>query len=167
MNRSALAPAVTLIFCAMTATAAFAQSKPAAATKPAPSATASQPAKTAPATAPAPPAKAKWVAPIKGIATVDVVKGQPKRVGEEIVTVLKVKNTSTGSIALFRIDEYWYNKKQEVVSGDTQRWTKPFLPGEVIEMTLRSPVKPDLFQNTYNFGHANGQIKPTVVKAFK
>ena len=35
------------------------------------------------------------------------------------------------------------------------------------EVTLRSPVKPDIYTNTYNFAHANGQIKPTVVKAFK
>jgi hypothetical protein len=165
MTRSALAPAVTLVFCAVTVTAAFAQSKPAASTKPAPAAT-SQPAKAAPTT-PAPPARTKWVAPIKGIATVEVVKGTPKKVGEEIVTVLKVKNTSTGSIALFRIDEYWYDKKRDVVSGDTFRYTKLFAPGEVIEATLKSPVKPGLDTNTYNFAHANGQVKPTVVKAFK
>ncbi len=153
MNRSALAPAVTFVLCAVTATAAFAQSKPAA-------------SQAAPTT-PAPAAKAKWVAPIKGIATVEIVKSTPKKVGDEIVTVLKVKNTSSGSIALFRVDEYWYDKKQQVVSGDTQRWPKPFYPGDVIEITLRSPVKPELYMNTYNFAHANGQIKPTVVKAFK
>ena len=162
MNRSALAPAVTFVSCAVLATAAFAQSKPAA-TKPAVPANVSQAAQTTPA----PPAKAKWVAPIKGIATVEVLKGTPKKVGDEIVTVLKVKNTSSGAIALFRIDEYWYDKNQQVVSGDTQRHTKLFLPGEVIELTLKSPVKPNLFQNTYNFAHANGQVKPTVVKAFK
>lgn len=167
MNRSAFAPAVTLVFCAVTATAAFAQStKPGASAKPPAPASTSQPAKAAPTT-PAPPARAKWVAPIKGIATVDVVKGTPKKIGGEIVTVLRVKNTSSGSIALFRVDEYWYDKKQQVVSGDTQRVPKPFYPGDIIEITLRSPVKPDLYMNTYNFAHANGQIKPTVVKAFK
>lgn len=168
MNRSALAPAVTLVFCAVFATAAFAQgTKPGGSAKPAAPAKSAQPAQATPANPQSPPARAKWVAPIKGIATVDVQRGQPKKVGNEIVTVLKVKNTSSGAIALFRVDEYWYDKKQQVVSGDTCRWTKPFYPGDVIECTLRSPVKPDLFQNTYNFAHANGQVKPTVVKALK
>jgi hypothetical protein len=165
MTRSAFALAVTVVFCAFSVTSAVAQTSkaPAKSTAPAKSA---QAAPAAPTT-PAPPAKAKWVAPIKGIATVDVIKGTPKKVGTDIVTVLKVKNTSTGSIALFRIDEYWYDKKQQVVSGDTFRYPKPFNPGDVIEVTLRSPVKPDIYTNTYNFAHANGQIKPTVVKAFK
>jgi hypothetical protein len=166
MNRSALAPAVTVLFCAVTVTAAFAQTNKAAAKPAAQATTTSQPAKAAPTT-PAPPARAKWVAPIKGIATVDVIKGTPKRSGGDIVTVLKVKNTSSGSIALFRVDEYWYDKKQQVVSGDTQRWPKPFYPGDVIEITLKSPDKKECFMNTYNFAHANGGIKPTVVKAFK
>ncbi len=166
MNRSALAHAATVVFCAVTVTATYAQTKPAASARPAAPAKTSQPAKAAPTT-PAPPARAKWVAPIKGIATVEVVKGTPKKVGDEIVTLLKIKNTSAGAIALFRVDEYWYDKTQQVVSGDTQRYPKLFLPGEIIELTLRSPVKPNLFQNTYNFAHANGQIKPTVVKAFK
>jgi len=160
MTRSAFAPAAVLICSfavAIAAVQATSQSKAAAQT----------PAtKAAPATTPAPAAPAKFVRPVKGRATVDYVQGAPKVIGNEIVTVMKVKNTSPGSIALFKIDEYWYDKGKppKVVTGDTERWLKPFNPGEIIELTMKSPKKPDLYMNQYQFSHANGDIKPTKVK---
>ena len=151
MNRSAFVPALTLTFCAAVATAAFAQAKPAA------QATA----------APAPAAKARWAAPIKGIANIQVIQGTSKKVGTDIVTVIKVKNMSSAPIAGLRADEYWYDKKLKVVSGDTQRYMKPFNPGEVIELTMKSPVKPDLYRSSINFVHANGKINVKAVKKFE
>jgi hypothetical protein len=53
------------------------------------------------------------------------------------------------------------------VTGDTFRYPKPFNPGDVIEVTLRSPAKPDAYQNQWNFAHANGQVKPNKVKDIK
>jgi hypothetical protein len=157
MNRSAFAPAAVLLSCCLGAPAVFAQTKPAP----------QQPvAKAAPTTASAPAAPAKFYRPIKGIATVDFIQGPSKHIGPDIVTVFKVKNTSAGSIGLFKIDEYWYNKKPEVVSGDSQPWRKPFNPGDIIELTLKSPYKPDLYQSKYMFSHAGGDIKPTAVKKF-
>jgi hypothetical protein len=112
------------------------------------------------------PARAKWVPPIKGIATVEVIPGTSKKVGNDIVTVLKVKNVSTGAIALLRVDEYWFDKSLKTVSGDTQRHRQPLYPGEIVEMTMRSPVKPNLYRNTFNFSHANGKIEVKTVKKF-
>jgi hypothetical protein len=156
MIRSAVASALAVVFSAGIATQAFAQSKPAAQ---APAATA------APA---APAAKAKWVAPIKGDATVQMIKSDSKHVGKEIVTNFKIKNVSSGAIALFRIDEYWYNngQKPEMVTGDTQRYMKPIMPGEIIEMTTRSPAKPGAARSQWSFSHANGKIVPKVVNKF-
>ena len=119
-----------------------------------------------PATQPAPATRAKWVAPVKGIATVEVIPGLSKKVGDEMVTVLKVKNVSNGSIALLRVDEYWFDKSLKTVSGDTQRHRQPLNPGEVVEITMRSPVKPNLYKNTFNFSHANGKVEVKTVKKF-
>jgi hypothetical protein len=147
MHRSVFAPAVALLFCAVTVSTAFAQAKPAA-----------QPQ------TPAPAAPAKFVPPVKGVATIEVMRGQSKRVGKEIITPLKIKNTSTGSISLLKIDELWYNKKRDMVTAGDFRYKKPFLPGEIIDVEIRSPVvgEPDVSQLT--FTHANGKVDFKTVK---
>jgi hypothetical protein len=158
MTRFAFASAAACLACALTAPAAFAQSKAAAApvTKAAP-------------TTPAPAAPAKFVRPIKGLANVEVIPGNPKKVGLDLITVMKVKNTSAGAISLLKIDEYWYDKKLQVVTGDSEAYRKPFQPGEVIEITLKSPIKPgmDLYKSQYKFSHAGGEVKPKTVKKFE
>ena len=116
----------------------------------------------------APAAKAAYVPPVKGLATLDVIYGSSKKVGQEMVTVLKIKNTSKGSINLLKLDEYWYDQKMKIVSGSQYAHTKaPVLPGEVIEVTLRAPVQPGMQQNQVMFRHANGDAKATKVTAFK
>jgi len=82
------------------------------------------------------------------------------------VTVLKIRNKSSAAISLLKVDEYWYDKKMQVVSGDSQAYRKPFNPGEIIEITMKSPVKPDLYKNQFAFSHANGDVKAKGVKKF-
>lgn len=125
--------------------------------------------KAAPAPAPAAPAApARFVKSMKGVATVDFVEAATKTVGTDVVTVLKVKNTSPLAISLFKVDEYWYNKKRppEVVSGDTYKNLKPFMPGEILEVTLKAPKKPgeEFYMSQYQFSHAGGEVKPNRVK---
>lgn len=120
-----------------------------------------------PATPPqAPPAAAaRFVPPIRGVAELGILPPVTKRAGKEVVTVIKIKNLSTsGSIAGLKVDEYWYDKAGNPVSGDTFRYRKPLLPGEVIEVTLRTPVNPKMDRNQYNFTHANGDIKTKRMK---
>jgi hypothetical protein len=167
MKHIRFAPAVVLVTSFAAASTAFAQSKTPVA-KPAGAQTAGQ-APAAPgaiAAAQAPATRAKWVKPIKGIASIEVIQGVPKRIGPDIVTVVKVKNTSDGSIGLLKVDEYWYNKKLAVVTGDTQRYNKPFNPGDVIEVTMKSPVKPDLYRSQLAFSHAGGAVQAKGVKKF-
>jgi hypothetical protein len=114
----------------------------------------------------APAAPAKWVAPIKGLAHIEVMNGASKKVGGNIVTVTKVKNVSDGAIALLRMDELWYNSKREQVTGDTFVLRRPLMPGEIIEITTKSPVKPDIQQSQYMFSHANGKMDVKRVKTF-
>jgi hypothetical protein len=153
MTRFAVALALAVITSAATAVAAFAQAAPSAAT---------------PASNPPPAARARWVAPIKGDAAVQIIKSESKRSGKEIVTNFKVKNVSSGAIALLRIDEYWYdnNPKPTIVTADTQRWMKPILPGEIVEMTTRAPAKPGATRSQWTFSHANGKVVPKMVKKF-
>jgi hypothetical protein len=115
----------------------------------------------------APASQAKFVPPIRGQAELGFLKPITKRVKEEIVTIIKVKNLSTtGSIAGLKVDEYWYDKAGDPVTGDTFRYRKPLMPGEVIEVTLRTPVNPKMDRNQYNFSHANGTIKTKSMPKF-
>jgi hypothetical protein len=116
----------------------------------------------------APAKPAKYIPPVKGVATIEVIQMPSKRVGKEMVTVIKVRNTSKGAINLLKADEYWYDNKMQIVSGSQYAHKKaPILPGEIVEITLRSPVKPGLSRNQIMFRHANGDAKATPVKAFK
>jgi len=161
MKRSAFAPALALAFGVplLVASSAFAQARPGAQT----------PAtKAAPATAaPAPAAPARFAKMYKGTAEIEVIQATPKRVGQDMVTVLKIRNMSPGAISLLKVDEYWYDRSMKVVSGDTQPYRKPFNEKEIIEITMRSPVKPDLYKNQFAFSHANGQVKAKPVKKFE
>jgi hypothetical protein len=117
-----------------------------------------------------PAAPAKYIAPVKGVATIEVIQSPSRRMGKEMVTVVKVRNTSKGTINLLKADEYWYDKGMKIVTSAQYAHKKaPIQPGEVIEITLRSPIPPGVEpnQNQIMFRHANGDAKATKVKAFK
>jgi hypothetical protein len=157
MKRHAPALAVPLVCGVLLASSVFAQARPGAQAP----ATKAAPVAAAPA-----PAPARFAKMFKGTADIEVIKGTPKRVGPDIVTVLKIRNMSAGPISLLKVDEYWYDHKMQVVSGDTEAYRKPFNPGEIIEITMKSPIKPDLYQNQFALSHANGQVKVKAVKKF-
>ncbi len=152
MNRHVVAPAVAFLAVVLFSGPAFAQATQAKPTTPA-----------------KPLPTSGWVKPVKGLVTVEVIRGATKKVGNEVVTVLKVKNTSSGSIALLKVDEYWYDKKNppNVVSGTSVPVRQPINPGQIVEITCSSPYNPEAYQNQYFFSHINGQVKATVVKQFK
>jgi hypothetical protein len=117
----------------------------------------------------APAQPAKYIPPVKGLATIDVIQSS-KQVGKELVTVLKIKNTSKGSINLLKAEDYWYDKSGKIVTVGQYRHKKaPVRPGEIIEVTIRSVVPAGAVpsQNQVLFAHANGDAKATKVKAFK
>ena len=133
--------------------------RPAAAEQAKPATPAAPPAQTAPA------APAKFVAPIRGEAELGYTKPVTKRVKEEIITTMKVKNLSaTGAIAGLKVDEFWYDKAGNPVTGAPPfRHRKPLMPGEVVDVVLRVPRVPGMDRNQFKFEHANGTIKPTRV----
>jgi hypothetical protein len=116
----------------------------------------------------APAQPAKYIPPVKNTATIEVLQTPSKRVGQEMVTVIKVRNTSKGSINLLKADEYWYDRNTQIVSGSQYSHKKaPIKPGEIVEITLRAPVKPGMQRNQILFRHAYGEVKATAVKAMK
>ena len=120
-----------------------------------------------PAFAQAPAAEAakpkKYIPPVKGVAKVQMTKPAPKPDGKDIVTVIKIKNMMEGTIAGLRVDEYWYDKANKMVAGDTQRVRTPIQPGEVVTITLRTPRTPGMNSSQYQISHANGTIKAEAV----
>jgi len=163
MKRFAFACSV-IVLLAFGVVSVFAQAKPAQA----PAAKAA-PATTPAATQQAPAAPAKFIKPLKGTADIQFMQiGQSKRVGNDIVTVLKVKNLSNAPVSLLKIDEYWYDKGNppKVITGDQQRYLKPFMPGEIIDITMKSPYKDGVGASQYQFSHANGEVKLKRVKKF-
>jgi len=125
-----------------------------------------------PAAKPASPAAAsaaqgKYVPPIRGEAVVNMSKPVTKRLKDEIITTFKVQNPSTtGSIAGLKVSEFWYDAGGNPVSGDEFRYRKPLMPGEVIDVELRSPINPKMKNSQYKFEQANGAVKPKVVAKF-
>ena len=115
-----------------------------------------------------PPAagRPRLVAPVRGVAAIAYTKPVVKRGKQEgkefIVTTFQVKNSATAPIARFTVEEFWYDKAGDPVSGDRFVYPKPLQPGEVITVTLNTPVNPRMNSNSYKFSHANGEIKPTV-----
>ena len=117
-------------------------------------------------TAPPAPVPAKWVPPLKGEGTIEVIKAKPRRVGNDMVTTMKIKNTSKGALALLTVDEYWYGAGKDAVSGDTQRNKALLNPGDVVELTTRSPFRAEMNRSLLMFKHANGGIKAKEVTKF-
>jgi hypothetical protein len=121
----------------------------------------------APTAAQSPAKPAKYIPPVKGLATIEVMQSS-KRAGKEMVTTVKIRNTSKGAINFLKADEYWYDASLKIVSASQYAHKKaPIQPGEIVEITLRSPVKPGIQRNQIMFTHAYGKVDAKTVKAFK
>jgi hypothetical protein len=114
----------------------------------------------APATPAAQAAPRKLISPIRGEATVEFTAPNTSRKGANVVTTMVIKNTSSGPVAGFRLEESWADKSGNLAGGDVYRHPKPFMPGEVITVTLTTPANARMTSNSFNFVHANGTVKP-------
>jgi hypothetical protein len=102
----------------------------------------------------------KLISPVRGEAELGYLRPVTKREGNMIVTTIKVKNLAAGPIAGLKVDEFWYDKGGEPVTGAQPfRYRKALMPGEVIDVVLRVPTNPKMDRNQYKFEHANGAIK--------
>lgn len=108
----------------------------------------------------------KLVAPVRGEAAVEITPPNTQVKGNDVVTTILVKNVSSGPIAGFRVQENWFNKANEALSGDEYRHRTPLQVNEVIEVVLTVPRGRVVgARNQYQFTHANGTIKTAVNKA--
>jgi hypothetical protein len=110
--------------------------------------------------------KAVWINPVKGTAEIQYTKPISKREKDMIVTTIQVKNVSTGPIARLTIEEFWYDKTGNPVTGDKQFLKKPLAQGESATITLNTPTNPKMDRNSFKFTHQNGDIKPKLVVKF-
>ena len=115
-------------------------------------------------TAPATQSRARFVDTVRGPADLQYLKPVIKVEKDgTIVTTFQVKNVSPKAIARLTIEEFWYDKAGNPVSGDKQFLKKPLLAGETATIVLRTPKNPNMNRNSYKFSHANGDVKPKVV----
>jgi hypothetical protein len=108
-------------------------------------------------------AQRKLISPQRGEANVEITKPDTKAVGNEVLTTILVKNVSPAPIAGFKVEENWYDKAGNPVGGGIYRHAKPMSPNEVIRVELKTPKRPNMNTNQYQFTHANGAVKPKVV----
>lgn len=113
-----------------------------------------------------PDAQARLAPPIRGDVRIEMTEPLVKKTGKTIVTTFKVKNMEIGSIAGLRVDEFWYDKKGDPVTGSSWRYPKQLQPGEIIVVKLETPIldRSKMDRNQYVFKQANGNVKPTKVK---
>lgn len=114
-------------------------------------------------------AQTKAATPIRGDAEIGFLK--PVTVVDHkagiVRTTIKVKNLSTtGSIAGLKVEEFWYDKAGNPVTGSRARLPKALQPGEVAELKLETPKDPKMDRNSYTFSHANGKIRTKAMKTF-
>jgi hypothetical protein len=106
----------------------------------------------------------KLIPPIRGEAALEITKPATRVVGNEVVTTFVVRNpATTGAIAGLKVEENWYDKGGNPVTGDTYRHPRPLKAGEIISITLRTPRNPAMNSNQYQFSHGNGTIKTNIV----
>ena len=89
------------------------------------------------------PPVTKFVTPLKGQALVEFTAPQAKAEGNMVVTRIKVKNVSKAPLAMFQVDEYWYNAKGDTVSGSQPfRVLKPMMPGDIVDVVAAEVIEP-------------------------
>jgi hypothetical protein len=108
----------------------------------------------------------KLVAPVRGDANVQITAPNTVIKGDNVITTIRVKNVSKGPIAGFKVQENWFTKNNEALSGDEYRHPRPFQVNEVIVVTLTVPrARVVGARNQYQFSHVNGTIKAEAVKS--
>src|SRR5687768_6578697 len=75
----------------------------------------------APATPAAQAAPRKLISPIRGEATVEFTAPNTSRKGANVVTTMVIKNTSSGPVAGFRLEESWADKSGNLAGGEDRK----------------------------------------------
>ena len=107
----------------------------------------------------------KFTPPVKGQAQVEYTKPVTRRDKDMVVTKITVKNTSDAPIPRLTVDETWYDKAGGLVTGGKGVINGLLQPSEIKTVEIMTPYNPKMAANNFNFAHANGTVKPTLVKS--
>lgn len=108
----------------------------------------------------------KLTPPVKGQADVDYTKPVTTRKGPNVITKIQVKNTSAAPIGRLKIIETWFDKSGGTIPGGEGVINGLLQPGEVQVIEITTPYNDKMNANSWNFVHANGTVKPHLVKSF-
>ena len=97
----------------------------------------------------------------RGLAEIGYTEPEASRDGDFIVTQIRGKNLAENAIAGFQIDEFWFDRDGNTVTGDSVRFREPLLVGQVVDIELRVPRTRNMNSSNYEFSHQNGEIKAT------
>ena len=103
---------------------------------------------------------------LRGPAKVQILAPETKVQGDEVVSTIRARNMSKDWIAGFMVTEHWYDKQGSAVRSSSRTHRERFMPGEVVEMELRTRKGADFYQSQYEFSHANGEVNATTVGSF-
>ena len=95
-----------------------------------------------------------------------LLKPVTKVEGKTVITVLQVKNLSSGSISGLKVSEFWYDKAGNSAPGATLQLRLPIAAGAVKTLTLKTPWTSKMDRNSYTFTHANGTVKTRLLASF-
>ena len=107
----------------------------------------------------------KFIPPVKGQAEIEYVKSPTRREGSTLVTKITVKNTMNAPIPRLKVAETWYDKQQNMLPGGEAVVSGLLQPGEVQTLEVRTPTNPNFQVQMFMFTHANGGVKPHLVKS--
>jgi hypothetical protein len=103
---------------------------------------------------------------LHGAAKVQILAPETKLAGSDVVTVIRVRNSSRDWITGLEVTEHWYDKNGSAVRSHSVTHRERLMPGAVAELQLRTPKSADFYQNQYEFKHANGTVTATTVGSF-
>jgi hypothetical protein len=103
---------------------------------------------------------------LRGAAKVQILAPETKVQGDEVVTIIRARNVSKDWITGFMVTEHWYDQQGGAVRSSSRTHRERFMPGEVVEIELRTRKGADFYQSQYEFKHANGEVTATTVGSF-
>ncbi len=103
---------------------------------------------------------------LRGVAKVQILAPETKVQGDEVVSTIRVRNVSKDWITGLTVTEHWYDKEGTAVRSSSQTHRDRFMPGEVIELQLKTRKSQDFYQSQYEFKHTNGKVNATTVASF-
>jgi len=103
---------------------------------------------------------------LRGSAKVQILAPETKVQGDEVVTMIRARNVSKDWISGFMVTEHWYDQQGGAVRSSSRTHRERFMPGEVLEIELRTRKGADFYQSQYEFAHANGDVTATTVGSF-